>query len=84
MKFTLGNFIFACTKADVHDIEFDVCDKNKDNKISVAEFQLYMQHKYGKPPTLKQWMRYHLADSDDDGFITSLDISLFEKHNKVL
>ena len=49
---------------------FDEIDLDKDGKITLNEFNEFMIKEKGHPPTIEQWLRYHLADTHHDGKIS--------------
>lgn len=80
MFFKIWNFL--CTCVYVQNDEFKQYDANKDGKLSLNEFHNMSLAKYGKPPTLRQWMQFHLVDTNNNGSITKEEIEYFEKHNR--
>ncbi len=75
------NCICGCLKQ--RGDSFKNIDTNKNGKISLSEFHNYYMKKYGKPPSNEQWFRFHLADQNNDGYLTEHDIILFEQDNKL-
>lgn len=80
-KFLGMKCIFGCLKHN--DEVFDKIDVDSNGKISLTEFHNYYTKKYGKPPSNDQWFRFHLADQNNDGYLTENDIMLFEQDNKL-
>tara|TARA_Y100000816_G_C26038468_1_gene543818 strand:+ start:836 stop:1093 length:258 start_codon:yes stop_codon:yes gene_type:complete len=74
-------FYCLCTKEN--NQEFDIVDTNSDGKISLNEFHNYYLKKFGKPPTNDQWFKFHLADKNNDGYITEEECKLFESANTI-
>lgn len=56
-------------------VKFDDIDKDKDGYITLNEFNDYMIEKTGKPPTLEQWIRFHMSDIRHDGKISRSEFS---------
>lgn len=54
---------------------FDDIDKDKDGFITMNEYNDYIIKQNGTPPTLEQWMRFHLADVRHDGKISKLEFN---------
>lgn len=67
-RILLANCIYPRKEKDVKD--FSKLDINKDDKVSMNEFQNYFFAKKGRPPTNEEWTRFHFADKQNDGFVT--------------
>ena len=74
--------LFSCVI--VRNKEFEKYDLNNDGRISLDEYHAMHISKYGSPPTLKQWIAFHLADENHNGYITKAEVEAFEKHNNII
>ena len=63
---------------------FENSDTDKDGRLSLNEFHEHYVNIYGKPPSNEQWMKFHFADKNNNGYISKFDMELFEKHNPLL
>jgi Ca2+-binding EF-hand superfamily protein len=81
MKFNIGSFFCMCSK--VENKVFEKIDMDKDGKISLNEFHQYFVKKYGKPPSNDQWFKFHLADVNNNGYISKYDCEIFEHNNRL-
>lgn len=81
MKFNLFSYVCSCYK--VKNEVFDMVDGNDDGKITLNEFHAFFLKKYGRPPTNDQWFKFHLADVNNNGYISKYDADNFEKNNKL-
>lgn len=81
MRFNL--FSYACLCYKVHHETFEDVDKNNDDKITLNEFHTYFLKKYGRPPTNDQWFKFHLADVNNNGYISRFDADHFERNTKL-
>lgn len=79
MNWSLFGYLFSCVK--VNNKQFEDVDDDHDGRISLNEFHSYFMKKYGKPPTNDEWFKFHLADKNNDGFISKYDVEIFEKQN---
>lgn len=79
MKF----FGYICSCYKLKNVKFDDADTNKDGKMSLNEFHQYFVHRYGVPPTNDQWMKFHLADINNNGYITKFEVEMFQKRMEV-
>lgn len=79
MKFHCFGFLFNCVK--VRNITFDDIDLDHDGRISLNEFHAYFISNFGVPPTNEQWFKYHLSDTNNNGYISKYDVEIFEKQN---
>lgn len=77
-------FGFICSVYKPKVLNFELADKDKDGLISLDEFHSYYVKNYGKPPTNEQWIKFHLSDRNNNGFISKSDIDNFQKFNSVL
>lgn len=73
-----------CTCKHVTNKRFEQYDLDNDGRISMTEYHLLHLSKYGKPPTTEQWIAFHLADSNNNGYLTKADVEMFEKHKLVI
>jgi Ca2+-binding EF-hand superfamily protein len=81
MHFSFYGWLCSCVR--VQSEEFDVVDDDHDGRISLNEFHSYFMKKYGRPPTNDQWFKFHLADKNNNGYISKYDVEMFEKQNKL-
>lgn len=65
----------------VRNEKFDKADDDHDGRVSLNEFHAYYLKTHGKPPTNEQWFKFHLADKNNNGFISKYDVEQFEKQN---
>lgn len=79
MKF----FGYICSCYKLKNVKFDDADTNKDGKMSLNEFHQYFVDRYGVPPTNDQWMKFHLADINNNGYITKFEVEMFQKRMEV-
>lgn len=79
MKF----FGYICSCYKLKNVKFDDADVNKDGKMSLNEFHQYFVDRYGVPPTNDQWMKFHLADINNNGYITKFEVEMFQKRMEV-
>jgi len=77
----LNKYLCVCTK--LNHSTLDDADEDNNGRLSLKEFFDYFVNVRGKPPTNEQWFKFHLADRDNDGFITKQDILVFEQHNNL-
>lgn len=73
-----------CTCKHVTNKRFEQYDLDNDGRISMTEYHLLHLSKYGKPPTTEQWIAFHLADTNNNGYLTKADVEMFEKHKLVI
>ncbi len=81
MKFKLGSYFCLCNKME--DKVFDKADIDQDGRITLNEFHAYYLKKFGRPPSNDQWFKFHLADTNNDGYITKYDCEIFEHNNRL-
>jgi Ca2+-binding EF-hand superfamily protein len=81
MFFNYLGFMFSCVK--VENKEFDKIDLDHDGRISLNEFHSYYINTHGQPPTNDQWFKFHLADKNNNGYISKYDIEMFQTTNKL-
>lgn len=82
MYCNIFGFLFTCTKPKV-DV-FESADTDHDGRLSLNEFHSHHVNTYGVPPTNEQWMKFHFADKNNNGYISKYDMEMFEKHNPLL
>lgn len=76
------NFLgLLCSCVRVQNETFESADNDKDGRISLNEFHAYFMRTHGRPPTNEQWFKFHLADKNNNGYISKFDVELFEKQN---
>ena len=63
---------------------FDALDADKDGRISLSEFRNYMIRKCGRPPKFEEWIKFHLCDKDNNGYITRNDVEKFNNTVKFI
>ena len=71
----LGKCIYPGEKKQIKD--FSKLDVNKDRRISLNEFNDYYFAKKGHGPSNDEWMKFHFADKENDGFITISEFETF-------
>ena len=81
MYFAFYGLLCSCVR--VNNEEFEDVDSDRDGRISLNEFHAHFLKKYGKPPTNDQWFKFHLADGNNNGYISKYDVELFEKQNQL-
>jgi Ca2+-binding EF-hand superfamily protein len=79
---TCFGWFFSCVRP--RNPDFEDADIDHDGRLSLNEFHAYYVRKYCRPPTNEEWMRFHFADKNNNGYISKYDIELFEKHSSVL
>lgn len=82
MKCLCFGYIFSCRKMYVQN--FESVDIDHDGRISMSEFQGHFMKQFGRPPTNDEWMQFHQADKNNDGFVSKYDIDIFNKNKTVL
>lgn len=63
---SLLNFMFCIPKK----LNFDDIDVDNDGFITLNEFNDFFKNKTGQPPSLEQWIKFHMADIRHDGKIS--------------
>lgn len=76
----LNYFSYLCGCKKFMKDTFEDIDTNLDGKITLDEFHAYFKNKYGFPPTNEQWIKFHLADKNNNGYITKYECHLFENN----
>lgn len=77
MNFKFFSYMCICYK--INNEQFDKVD----GRITLNEFHSYFLKKYGRPPTNDQWFKFHLADVNNNGYISKYDVEIFEKNTKL-
>jgi Ca2+-binding EF-hand superfamily protein len=78
MNFKFFSLMCSCYK--IKNEQFDEMDDDADGRITLNEFHSYFLKKYGRPPTNDQWFKFHLADVNNNGYISKYDVEIFEKN----
>lgn len=65
----------------VRNKEFELYDRDQDGRLSLNEFHEACVTKYGRPPSTEEWMKFHLVDRNNNGYVTKAEIEWFENHN---
>ena len=81
MNFKFFSIMCSCYK--IKNEQFDEMDDDADGRITLNEFHSYFLKKYGRPPTNDQWFKFHLADVNNNGYISKYDVEVFEKNIKL-
>ena len=81
MNFKFFSYMCSCYK--IKNERFDEIDDDADGRITLNEFHAYFLKKYGRPPTNDQWFKFHLADVNNNGYISKYDVEVFEKNIKL-
>jgi hypothetical protein len=79
MHFNIYDLLCSCVF--VKNEEFDTIDVDHDGRISLNEFHSFFVKKYGRPPSNDQWFKFHLTDTNNNGYISKYDVEMFEKQN---
>ena len=74
-------YLFSCVR--INPKEFDAVDEDHDGRISLNEFHSYFLKRFGRPPTNEEWFKFHLAEKNNNGFISKYDVEIFEKQSKL-
>jgi len=83
MEFNLCGWVIRLGKPKCNDI-FEYADEDNDGKLSLNEFHSYYVRTFGKPPSTEQWIKFHLADRNNNGYITKYEMESFETNNSLL
>ena len=81
MNFKIFSMMCSCYK--IKNKQFDIVDQDTDGRITLNEFHSYFLKKYGRPPSNDQWFKFHLADVNNNGYISKYDVEIFEKNIKL-
>ena len=76
-------FSYMCSCYKIKNERFDEMDDDADGRITLNEFHTYFLKKYGRPPTNDQWFKFHLADVNNNGYISKYDVEIFERNIKL-
>lgn len=82
MVYHFFNYICSCYK--IEDDNFSTADTNNDGRITLDEFHKFYLKRYGVPPSNDQWIKFHLADVNNNGYITKFEAEIFERNISIL
>ena len=84
MLCVMCGWVFSCVRAKDRFDAFDKADEDEDGMISVLEFQEHYRATKGREPTFREWIQFHAADYDDDGFVSRNDVLVHDMEGGVL